>query len=87
MKTEENMEGHNVPEKRFSTGGINATVWKNQKKGAEGESEYRTISIDRRYKDKEGNWKTSSSLRVNDLPKVALVANKAYEFVVLKGES
>jgi hypothetical protein len=75
----------NVPEKRISTGGVSVTIWKNQGKKPTGESvEYRTISVQRGYKDKTGQWKNTHSLRINDLPKAILALNKAYEFVVLK---
>jgi len=75
----------NLPEKKFSTGAIRATIWKNMAKNQQGQDiEYRTISIDRRYKDKDGNWQSTNSLRVNDLPKLALVANEAYRYLILK---
>ena len=76
----------NQPEKKFSTGAVRATIWKNTGKSKKtGEDvEYRTISIDRSYKDKNDEWQSTNSLRVNDLPKAALVLNKAYEFIVLK---
>lgn len=75
----------NIPEIKFSTGVISATVWKNTgiKKNGE-ETEFRTISMQRRYTDKKGEWQSTSSLRINDLPKAALVLNKAYEYLVLK---
>ena len=78
----------NQPEKKFSTGAISATVWKNNgssKKTGE-PVEYRTVSLQRRYTDKDGNWQTSNSLRLNDLPKATLVLQKAYEYLVLKGQ-
>lgn len=75
----------NEIEKKFSTGVISATVWKNKGTDKEGkETEFRTISIDRRYQDKNEEWKSTSSMRINDLPKIVLVANKAYEYLVLK---
>ncbi len=77
--------GQNVPEKKFSTGAIQATVWRNNAKSKNGEAvEFRTISFDRRYKDKEGNWQSSKSLRITDLPKAVVVLNKAFEYAVLK---
>lgn len=80
--------GKNVPEKKFSTGVISATVWKNIGVTKTGEQrEFRTVSLQRRYTDKNGTWKSTSNLRVNDLPKAALVLNKAYEYLVLKGSS
>ena len=75
----------NVPEKRFSTGTVTATVWQNQGKSRTGEPVgYRTVSLQRRYKDKNGVWQSASSFRVNDLPKAALVLEKAYEYLVLR---
>ena len=78
-------ESKNVPEKKFSTGVITATVWQNQGKSRTGEIVgYRTVSLQRRYKDKNGVWQTANSFRVNDLPKAALVIQKAYEYLVLR---
>ena len=78
-------EVKNTPEKRFSTGVIIATVWNNTGKGKDGENtSYRTASLQRRYKDKNGVWQNANSLRVNDLPKASLVLQKAYEYAVMK---
>jgi len=82
------METRNVPEKKFSTGVITATVWQNAGKGRNGEQvSYRTVSLQRRYKDKNGVWQSANSFRVNDLPKAALVLQKAYEYIVLREQS
>jgi len=79
------MENKNQPEKKFSTGAINATIWKNAGKSKSGEDvEFRTITLQRAYKDKSDQWQHTNSMRVNDLPKAALVLNKAYEYLVLK---
>ncbi|MBI1934881.1 hypothetical protein HYS31_00425 [Candidatus Woesearchaeota archaeon] len=79
------MESRNVPEKKFSTGVITATIWQNQGKSRTGEViGYRTVSLQRRYKDKNGLWQTAGSFRVNDLPKAKLVLGKAYEYLVLR---
>ena len=77
----------NQPEKKFSTGALSATVWQNQGKSkTTGEAvTFRTVSFQRRYKDKEGNWQSTSNLRINDLPRAALVLQKAYEYLVLRG--
>ena len=75
----------NTPEKKFSTGVITATVWQNQGRGRNGEVvSFRTVSFQRSYKDKNGVWQNSNSLRVHDLPKASLVLQKAYEYVVLR---
>ena len=87
MKTEqisvEKITG-NLPEKKFRAGAISATVWLNRGQKATGETtEFRTISLERNYTDKEGKWQSTNSFRVNDLPKANAVMQKAYEFVVL----
>lgn len=75
----------NMPEKKFRAGAVSATVWQNRGQRPNGEeSEYKTISIERSYTDKDGKWQSTNSLRVNDLPKARLVLQKAYEYVVYK---
>lgn len=77
----------NAPEKKFRASPISATIWSNEVKNSEGQVNiYRTISLERTYKDKEGKWQKTTSLRVNDLPKAILVLNKAYEFISIKEE-
>jgi len=73
----------NKPEKKFRAGPITATVWKNTGNKDGKETSYMTVSFERSYMDKEGEWQKTSSLRINDLPKATVVLNKAYEFMVL----
>ena len=78
---------NNLPEKKFTAGAISATIWQNTSKDRFGNTvSYRTVSFDRRYKDKNGVWQSSNSLRVNDLPKAKLVLGEAYKYLLLKGE-
>lgn len=80
-QTKKNTE--NNIEKQFRAGIISATVWKNKGMSKKGEvTEFRTISLQRGYKDKSGEWQNTTSLRVNDLPKAAFVLNKAYEYLI-----
>ena len=77
----------NMPEKKFRAGAVSATIWKNTAENKEGsEVEYKTISIERNYTDKEGKWQSTNSFRINDLPKAKVVLEKAYEYLVLKEE-
>jgi hypothetical protein len=74
------------PDKKFKAGAVTATVWKNDLKDRQGNgfSVY-TVSFERTYKDRDGQWKSTSSLRINDIPKLQLVAGEAYEYLVRKG--
>lgn len=77
----------NKPEKKFRVSPVSATIWQNQGTNKNGEPvSFRTISIERNYKDKNDQWQSTNSFRLSDLPKVALVANKAYEYLVVSEE-
>jgi len=83
------MESHknagNAPEKKFSAGAISAAVWKNEAKNKAGEvMEFKTITLQRTYKDKDNRWQHTNSLRLNDLPRASLVLQKAYEYLLFK---
>lgn len=80
----------NKPLKKFRAGSLSATVWENigQKDG--NAVVFNTVSFERSYKGKDGNWQTTNSLRASDLPKAAMVLTKAYEYLICKeigGES
>ena len=78
----------NKPEKKIRSGSVTATIWKNSAARPDGSTgEYYTISLERSYKDKSGQWANTNSLRTNDLPKAVLVLNKAYEFLTLRDAS
>ena len=77
----------NLPEKRFRAGAISATIWQNSVERDGQLSTFNTISMERSYKDKKGEWQKTNTFRTNDLPKLALVAQKAYEYVVFKASA
>lgn len=68
----------NKPIKKFGAGVISASVWKNELKDG---STVFAVTIERRYQNKGGDWQSTSNLRMNDLPKVRLLADKAFEFL------
>jgi len=70
----------NKPEKKIVAAPVAATIWKN--KSLKDDSTYRTVTIERRYKDREGKWQSTNSFRVADLPKVNYVCSKAFEYIL-----
>lgn len=72
------------PEQRFSAGGISASVWRNEHQIDGRPVEFRSVTFQKRYKDKDGEWKTSQSLKDRDLPNAMVVLAKAYEYIKLK---
>lgn len=76
---------NNRPVKKFGAGAVSVSIFKNTGNGRSGEAiTFSSVVLQKRYKDKNGNWQTSGSLNVNDLPKVALLVNKAYEYLVMR---
>lgn len=72
----------NKPEAKFSAGAVSATIWSN----ASDHGSFSTISLVRTYKDKDGQWKTTTTMRINDLPKAHLVLTKAYDYLLTHGK-
>ena len=81
-----NKQTNNKPEKVFRSGAVQATVWVNEseKDGSSEKFEYKTVSLDRSFKDKNGAWQKTNSFRMSDVPRAELVLRKAYEFSVLR---
>ena len=80
------MEAKNKPNKKFKAGAVSAIVWANEMLDKQGKSfSVYTVAFERNYKDRDGNWKSTNSMRVNDIPKLRLVAQEAYEYLLRKG--
>lgn len=78
----------NLPAMKFRAGAVSATIWQNKitrKNGEEGS--FSTVHLERSYKDKDGNWKNSNSLRASDIPKAMLVLQEAYRNITLNQNS
>ena len=43
---------------------------------------YAKASVDRRYKDKSGTWKSATSFSRNEIPLVIYVLEKAFEAII-----
>lgn len=67
------------PETKFRAGNVSAAVFSRTIE-KNGESiEMLSISLQKGYK-KDGEWRNTTSLGVNDIPKAVLVLNKCYEY-------
>ena len=66
------------PSKVFRIGSIKASIWVQQ---SDSGRPYSLTKLVRSYKDKKTDeWKESNSFSADDLPKLELVINKAFEF-------
>ena len=69
------------PEKVFKVGACQAAIFVNE---VEKDGKVMTlpkVSLQVRFRDKRGEWKGTSSLSVNDLPKAILALQKAYDYL------
>ena len=74
----------NAPVKEFRAGTIRAAIWR-QKDGKDGsETARHTVKIEKRFRDKDGVWRSTSCLFADDLPRIVLVATKAFEYIKLR---
>ena len=75
----------NQPVKEYRAGGIRAAIWKN-----EVQQDNRTVvrfstKIEKRFRNKQTDeWQSTDQYFPEDLPKLQLVAAKAFEYVSLK---
>ena len=70
-----------TPEITFRHGLCSASIFEQdfEKDGAK--LTVRTVTFQRSYLDKEGNWQQTNSLKVNDIPKAVICLNKCFEFL------
>jgi hypothetical protein len=73
------------PEKVFKAGAVRAAIFRNTFQTASGESvPLPKVILEVRYRDKAGQWKGTSSLSLNDLPKAILALQNAYAYLLEK---
>lgn len=79
------MEGNKKgPKFRVDCGGITASLWEVDGATNGTDRPLRSVSLDRRYKDSTGNWKSSTSFRESDLPKAILALQKIQEHLLVR---
>ena len=73
-----------APIKEFRAGTVRAAIWRNEDE-VEGRTMARhSVRIEKRYRDKRTDeWRTSDYFFANDLPRLCLVAERAFEFITL----
>ncbi|MGD2109326.1 MAG: hypothetical protein PVI86_08025 [Phycisphaerae bacterium] len=67
------------PVKKFRAGAVAAALWENEIKVDGRIVPTLKATIDRRYKDSAGNWKSSGSFSRNEIPLAVHVLQQAFE--------
>ena len=79
------MSENDRPIKEFRAGTVLATVWTSKNATNGRPVPQHTVRLQKRYRDdRSGQWKTTTYFRPDELPKVALVASRAFEFLTLR---
>ena len=76
------MEKNNGPLARFKAGGVTAAVWDNSITVKGNIRSIKKVTLERRYMDKSGNWKSSNSFGRDEVALAKFCLDKAFEFML-----
>lgn len=74
------------PVAKFQAGTVTAAVWQNEFEINGKRLKGLRASVERRYKAKDGQWKSSSSFSRNDIPLAIHCLQKAFDYMVPKNK-
>lgn len=74
----------NKPEKLIRLGLVNVAIFGNLREATADQEErlLRSVQLQRRYRDADGNWKTSTSFDLANLPAAIEALRLAFEYLV-----
>ncbi len=67
------------PLKKFRAGQISCALWENEALVSGRQIVMLKATVERRYKDRDGNWQSSGSFARNDIPLVIWCLQKAFD--------
>ena len=76
------MTGQQLPVAKFRAGQISSAVWRNQIQIKGKVVMVLKATVQRRYKDKEGNWQSSGSFSRNEIPLAIHCLQQAFEKII-----
>jgi hypothetical protein len=71
-----------MPRARFRAGQVSAALWENEIQTAGRTATVLKATIQRRYKDTDGQWKSSTSFSRNEIPLAIHCLQEAFEKIV-----
>ena len=74
------------PLTKFRAGSVSCALWENEVTVNGKTVTMLKASVKRRYRDKDGNWKSSGSFGRNEIPLVIYCLEKAFEAIVEVGD-
>lgn len=76
------MTGQQLPVAKFRAGQISSAVWRNEIQVKGKAITVLKATVQRRYKDKEGNWQSSGSFSRNEIPLAIHCLQQAFEKII-----
>jgi hypothetical protein len=73
-----------IPLAKFKAGQVSSALWENEVQMPRGTVKILKATIQRRYKDKSGTWKSSTSFSRNEIPLAIHCLQKAFEKIIEK---
>ena len=76
-----------MPKATWKAGAVEAAIWQNE---LSVDGQLKTVfkaSVNRRYKDASGNWKSSTSFNRNEIPLAVYCLTKAFEWIIEEDRS
>jgi hypothetical protein len=71
------------PTAKFKAGQVSAALWENEITTKNGhKATILKATVERRYRDKDGNWKSSGSFSRNEIPLAMYCLQKAFEKII-----
>jgi len=70
------------PVQRFAAGQVSAAIWKNDISVDGRQVTVLKATVQRRYKDKDGDWKSSNSMSRNEIPLAIYTLRKCFEYMI-----
>ena len=71
------------PVAKFKAGQVSAALWENEITAKNGHKAIMLkATVERRYRDKDGNWKSSGSFSRNEIPLAIYCLQKAFEKII-----
>ena len=76
------MTGQHMPVAKFRAGQVSSAVWRNEIQVKGKAITVLKATVQRRYKDKEGNWQSSQSFARNEIPLAIHCLQQAFEKII-----
>jgi hypothetical protein len=76
-----------APVKKFNAGSVSCALWENEATVDGRKANLLKDTVERRYKDRDGTWKSSGSFSRNEIPLAVFCLLKAFAAMVGEDEA